>query len=218
MRRLTCLVATLSVLFLLPATARGQGLADYDYENLTFRGVGVDYGYIWPDKVEPTTMLSLRLDLGYLGPLVRIVPTMSYWSSTFRTVELDRLADRLSQLPALQEQGVTLTAADLGRIDWSDLALGIDAHLVWTAPLDIITFVGAGLAVHALNGRGPAIDDTFVEDLLDSTTAGIAVLAGFEVQPVPILRFYGEARYTLVSDVRYPALRLGAALMLPPRR
>jgi hypothetical protein len=31
------------------------------------------------------------------------------------------------------------------------------------------------------------------------------------------LRIYGEARYTLVSDVRYPGIRLGAALMLPPR-
>jgi opacity protein-like surface antigen len=212
------LTAAATLLLLGPAAAHGQGLADYDYENLTFRGIGFDYGYIWPDKVAPASMWSLRLDLGYLGPAIRIAPTMSYWTSTFRTVELDRLADRLSQLPPLQEQGTVITAADLGTIEWSDLSLGIDAHVVWTAPLDIITFVGAGLGVHAMNGRGAAIDDTFVEDLLDSMAAGVALLAGLELQPLPFLRLYGEARYTLVSDVRYPGLRGGAALMLPPRR
>jgi hypothetical protein len=29
------------------------------------------------------------------------------------------------------------------------------------------------------------------------------------------LRFYAEARYTFASDVRYPGVRIGAALMLP---
>jgi hypothetical protein len=197
---------------------RAQELADYDYVNLTFRGLGFDVGYIWPDKVRATPVWSLRLDLGYLGPAVRIAPSLSYWSSSMRTAELERLAERLSLIRPLQEQGVVVTAADLGRIDWSDLSLAVDAHVVWTAPLDIITFVGMGAAVHALNGRGEFIDDTFIEDLLDSTTAGLAFMTGFEVQPLARLRIYGEARYTLVSDVRYPGLRIGAALMLPPRQ
>lgn len=204
-------------LLLLPGAVHAQELADYDYENLTFRGIGLDYGYIWPSKVEPTSMWSIRLDLGYLGPAVRIVPSISYWSSRLSTGQLDALADRLNTLPPLLERGVVLTAADLGEIDWSDLALSLDAHLVWTAPLDIITFLGAGGALHALNGRGEFVDDTFIEDLLDSTTAGVAVMAGFEVQPIARLRVYGEARYTLVSDVRYPGIRVGASLMLPPR-
>jgi hypothetical protein len=202
---------------LAPGAVRAQELADYDYENLNFRGIGFDYGHIWPSKVAPTSMYSLRLDLGFLGPAVRIAPSISYWRSTFRTSELDRLADRLNRLPPLQEQGVVITAADLGTVEWSDLALSIDAHVVWTAPLDVITFLGVGAAVHALNGRGDAIADTFVEDLLDSTTAGIAFMGGAELQLLPRLRIYGEGRYTLVSDVRYPAVRIGAALMLPPR-
>jgi hypothetical protein len=212
------LMAATSWLLLLPAAAHAQGLADYDYENLTFRGIGFDYGYIWPDRVMPAPMWSLRLDLGFLGPAVRIAPTMSYWTSELRPVELDRLAGRLNQLPAIREQGVTLTGADLGAVEWSDLSLGVDTHVVWTAPLDVITFVGASIGLHAMNGRGDAIEDTFVEGLLDSMTAGVSILAGLEVQPVPVLRLYGEARYTLVSDVRYPGLRIGAALMLPQRR
>lgn len=194
-----------------------QELADYDYENLTFRGIGFDYGYIWPSKVEAAPMYSVRLDLGYLGPAVRLAPSISYWSSEFSVDELDRLADRLNNLPPLQDQGVVITAADLGTVEWSDLTMSLDAHVVFTAPLDIITFVGVGGSVHALNGRGDAIADTFVEDLLDSTTAGVAVMAGAEFQPITQMRVYGEARYTVASDVKYPAVRIGAALMLPQR-
>jgi hypothetical protein len=202
---------------LLPTAAQAQDLADYDYENLAFRGIGFDWGYIWPTKVEPASMFSVRLDLGYLGPAVRIVPSVSYWSSSFRTAELDRLADRLSQLPPLRDENVTITAQDLGKVDLSDLTIAVDAHIVWTTPFDVFTFVGAGVALHALNGRGSVIDDTFIEDLLDSTGAGVSVLAGAEGNVLPRLRLYGEARYTIASDVRYPGLRFGAALMLPPR-
>lgn len=210
------LLPAVAILLSAPAT-HAQELADYDYENLAFRGIGVDYGYIWPSKVEATPMYSLRLDLGFLGPAVRIVPGISYWSSEFRTAELDRLADRLNRLPPLQAQGVQITAADLGTVEWSDLSISVDAHIVWTAPLDLITFIGLGASLHALNGSGDAIRDTFVEDLLDSTTAGAALIGGVEYQVIDRLRLYGEARYTLVSDVRYPGIRIGAALMLPPR-
>jgi opacity protein-like surface antigen len=207
---------TLAVLaLLLPSAAAGQGLADYDYENLAFRGVGLDWGYIWPSKVDATQTYSMRIDLGYLGPAVRIAPTISFWSSSLKRSELDRLADRLSQLPPIDNAGVIITADDLGQVDWSNLTLGVDAHFVWTAPLDIITYLGAGLGLHALNGRGETIDDTFVEDLLDSTTAGAALMGGIEFQPTSRLRLYGEARYTLASDIRYPGVRVGAALMLP---
>jgi Outer membrane protein beta-barrel domain len=200
-----------------PATAGAQTLADYDYENLTFRGIGLDYGFIWPSKVASTPAYTIRLDLGFLGPGVRVAPHLTYWSSDMRNTELDRLADQINRLPPLQQQGVTLTAADLGNITWSDLSIGIDTHLMWTTPIGLLTYVGAGAAIHALNGHGEFIESTFVEDLLDSTAAGVAVMAGLEYQVLPRLRLYGEARYTLVTDIRYPGLRVGASLMLPPR-
>jgi hypothetical protein len=218
MRPGACLVALAATLCLWPTAVPAQTLADYDYENLAFRGIGVDFGRIWPNKVEPTSIWSVRLDLGYLGPAVRLTPTLSYWSSRFRRAELDRLADRLSGLPPLREQGLVVTADDLGDIHWSDLVLGLDAHVVWTAPLDIITFLGAGVSMHALNGRGDIIDDTFIEDLLDSAAPGASVLAGFELQVAAGLRVYAEARYTLASDVRYPSVRAGGAIMLPARQ
>lgn len=210
-------LASLVLAWLLAAPAAAQGLADYDYENLTFRGFGADYGWIWPSKVEAAPMFTVRLDLGYLGPAVRIMPSISYWSSRMRASELARLAARLEQLPPLQEQGVVISPGDLGRIDWSNLSLALDAHVVWTTPVGLLTFVGGGVGVHLLNGRGDAIADTFIEDLLDTMSAGVAVLAGVEYPVGDRFRVFGETRYTLLSDVRYPAIRVGGALMLPPR-
>jgi len=89
----------------LPTAGRAQALADYDYENLSFQGFGFDLGYIWPNKVEPTVQYGLRFDLGFLGPGVRIVPSVSYWSSELKASELGRLADQFNRLPALQERG-----------------------------------------------------------------------------------------------------------------
>jgi opacity protein-like surface antigen len=215
MRSLKLLIATL--LLCAPVTAGAQTLADYDYENLTFRGFGLDYGYIWPSKVTAAPMYSIRMDLGFLGPGVRVAPSISFWNSDLRATELDRLAEQINRLPPLIEQGVTITADDLGSVTWSDLSIGLDTHLLWTTPVGVITYVGAGVAIHALNGHGDFIENTFVEDLLDSTSAGAAVMAGLEFQPLPRLRLYGEARYTLVTDIRYPGVRLGATLMLPPR-
>lgn len=210
-------VRTLALAIALPAAAAGQGLANYDYENLSFRGVGVDWGRIWPDKADATSMYSMRVDLGFLGPAVRIVPGVHYWNSNLKRSELERLAARLSELPTLSAQGITIDADDLGDVEWSTLTLGVDAHVVWTAPFNVFTFVGIGLGIHAMNGKGASIDDTFIEDLLDTMTAGMAFMAGLEYQPTPILRLYGEGRYTIQSEIRYPGIRFGAALMVPAR-
>lgn len=199
----------------LPRAALAQGLASYDYENLTFRGIGADVGRIWPNKVNATWAYAIRFDLGFLGPAIRIVPTLSYWKSRLKTSELERLAGQLTELPALQAQGAVITAQDLGTVDWSSLAFGLDAQAVWTAPLHVFTWIGAGFGLYSMNGKGDAIDDTFIDDLLDTAAAGVSVMAGLEFEPAARLRLYTEGRYTVQSDIRYPTLRIGAALMFP---
>jgi opacity protein-like surface antigen len=192
----------------LPAHSAAQSLADYDYEHLGFRGVGVDLGLVWPDKVGNTAQLGLRVDLGYLGPGIRIIPSITYWQSDIADAELDTLASRLSR-----QLDVPITGEDLGSIQWSDLALSVDGQLVWRTPARFLTFAGLGLGFHALNGKGPAIDDTFVEDLLDSVTAAAAVLGGFEFEPTDQLRVYAEARYTVMNSVRFGSARVGVQFM-----
>lgn len=207
-----------ALLLTLPTAARAQTLADYDYDQLSFRGIGLDWGLVWPNKAKATDAWGLRIDLGFLGPAVRIVPSITYWSSEMKRSELSRLADALNELPALRDEGVEIDAGDLGTVDWSDLAFSVDVQGVFTLPGDVvITYAGAGLGLHALNGSGESINDTFVEDLLDTAAAGFAVMGGAEFEPIRYLRLYGEARYALTSDIRYPQLRFGGAFMFPRR-
>jgi hypothetical protein len=190
-------------------TAHGQTtLADYDYVNLEFRGIGLDLGYMWADKVRDTQLYSLRVDLGYLGPGVRISPSISYWRSEFTREHLDVLAARVSEAA-----GVPLVGEDLGTIQWSDISISLDGHFVWNTPFRMLTFLGAGFGLHAMNGQGEAIRATFVEDLLDSITASLAPIAGVEFEPIPRLRVYGEGRYTIMNAIQYFSARGGLQFM-----
>jgi hypothetical protein len=206
---LTAATIAAAAMALTVVPAAGQTLADYDYEHLEFRGIGVDIGYLTSDKVRNTPMYSVRLDLGYLGPGVRIIPSLSYWSSEFTSEQLDVLAERIGQATGFED----MRGQDLGTIKWSDISLSLDGHFVWHTPLGVLTWVGAGFGLHALNGQGDAIQGTFVEDLLDSITAGLAPLVGFELEPIQRLRVYGEGRYTIMNAIQYLSVRAGLQFM-----
>ena len=201
---------------LCPDGAWGQtSLADYDYENLSFRGFSLEGGYIWPTRADPTYTVGLRVDLGYLGPGLRLIPGVAYWSSTMKGSEVRRLERNVDALveesidPAAQYEGV-----DLGTIDWSDFIVSMDAHFVWSVPLDLLTFAGGGMSLHIMNGDGQAIRGTFVEDLLDSMKPGFNAHGGLEYPMSDGFRLYGEARYELLEDLRYLELRFGGQIML----
>lgn len=189
--------------------AHAQELADFDYENLSLRGFGFEVGHVWANKVEPVRSYGVRMDLGYLGPGLRVAPSITYWSSRIRAREVDELESRLESLIAQTRPGVSSAPVSLGVIDWSDLALAVDAHVVWRVPYGFLTFAGAGASVHFLNGTGKAIAGTFVEDLLDSVSAGLGLQGGLEVPLATRLRLYGAGRLELLEDLRYAALRIG---------
>lgn len=211
------LIFSLGASLLLASPLAGQeqepprvDLADYDYENLRLRGVGVDVGRMWPSNLEETMPFRLRFDLGYLGPGVRIVPSITYWSADVEQGEIAAFEQQLeerSNLPA--------GTIELGDVEMSDFALQVDGHFVWTTPIDVLVYLGAGAGLHMLNGQGDGIDDTFIEDLLDSVMPGISALGGVEYAIIDRLRLYGEAHFTVVSDILSPGLRVGGAVMLP---
>jgi opacity protein-like surface antigen len=189
-------------------------LAEYDYENLQFRGVGMDIGRIWPSNLEEAMPVRLRFDLGYLGPGVRIMPSIAYWKADVEQGEIEVFERQLEENnnPPLPEGTI-----ELGDVEISDFTLQVDAHFVWTTPIDLLIYVGAGVGLHLLNGQGEGIDDTFVEDLFDSVMPGVTALGGLEYAVVDRVRVYGEAHFTVVSDILSPGIRAGAAIMLPTR-
>jgi len=216
-RRLTAALAVLAGLVVaLPGSASAQGLANYDYDELSFRGVGFDFGYLSPNRIENTSQYSVRIDLGYLGPGVRILPRLGYFSSTMSTSEVAILEERVADLVFQQNPGSPRPDVDLGTVDWSAFTVGLDGQFVWRVPPGFLTYAGLGFAAHFQNGSGTAIDDTFVEDLLDSFVAGANVHAGVEVPLSSLIRAYGDVRYEIAGDLRFPAVRVGLQFMTGP--
>ena len=200
---------------LAPSGAAGQELADLDYENLAFRGFGFDWGYLWPTRVEGTSSVAVRFDLGYAGPGLRVMPSVTYWSSPFEQGEITELEDRIAALIADQTGGPA-PALDLGPIEWRDIAIGVDAHVVWDSLFDVLTYGGLGVAAHILDGDGDAIAGTFIDDLLDSVTAGFNLHLGAEYPVTDRFRIYTVGKYEVLSDVQYFTARLGWQIMTGP--
>lgn len=203
------------VLLLLAARpAEGQDLADFDYENLSFRGVMLDVGYMAASRVESTSTFGARVDLGLLGPGVRVTAGFNRWSSFLDASEVGRLEQRLEAL-IFQQSGEAVDV-DLGDISWSDVAIHADAHLLWSLPLGLFSYAGLGASAHVLRGGGAAIDDTFVEDLLNSIRAGINVHAGLEYPIHPRFHVVTEGRFELLENLRYLQIRLGGQFNFGP--
>jgi len=210
---LTCALA--AILLALPSGSAGQDIADIDYAYLSLRGFGLELGYVWPDRVDPTPTYGIRLDLGYAGPGLRVTPSITYWRSRLDQAEISEFEDRIADLVAAQNNGVR-PALDLGTISYSDIALAVDAHVVWELPLDLLTFGGLGVSAHVINGDGEVIADTFVDDLLDSVQPGFNLHLGAEYPVTNRMRAYTVGRYEVMPDLRYFHVRIGWQFMTGP--
>ena len=193
----------------LPNQAWAQDLADYDYENLSFRGVSFDVGQLYADNVADARTLGVRFDLGFLGPGFRLMPGVTYWASTLAQTEVDQFEARLGTLTADQGGTVPTGGFDLGVIDRSDIVMSLDGHYVWAVPLNLFFSAGVGVSAHFLRGSGAAIDDTFVEDLLDSVSAGFNIHAGLEYPITDRVRIFGGSKVEVLGDLNYVELRGG---------
>ena len=214
--RLACL-ATLLVAMAGATELEGQvgDVADYDYEHLQFRGVGLDGGYIFPSTVEGTDTLGGRVDLGYLGPGIRLVGRVTRWSSSLKSSEVQRFEDRLNDLyNAQRPDGTPPIDIDLGDIGWSDWVVGLDGHVMWQMPLGLLGYSGLGVSAHIMNGSGAAIEDTFVEDLLDAVRAGANAHLGLEVPLHERVRLYGDGRFEWMGDLYYFGVQGGVQVFL----
>jgi hypothetical protein len=203
------------VVAIAPQRAEAQILENYDYEDLEFRGIGLEAGRIWPGRVEATTSYGLRLDLGMIGPRVRIVPTARFWSSSLIRSEVDGLADQIILVCERQGDVSCPERLDLGEVRLSDLEMSTDAHLLLFPDRILSPYLGLNLGLHLLNGRGDFIDGTFVEDLLDTVAPGLGSMIGFTVQLGSALLIGAEARGMVGSDVRYTAISAMGSWLLP---
>lgn len=207
--------AAAALVLALPGAARAQDMADYDYENLVLSGVGAHLSQIFPSRSEPTLGLNVRVDLGLLGPNVRISPGLTFWSTRLRDSEVERMEERIEA--ACDRGGVPCPGVDLGDVEISDLSIDVDGHFLWATDYIVEPYAGVGVSLHLLNGRGDFIEDTFVEELLDAIAPGFNVVGGLEFPVTETLRVLGEARGVLTGNIRYISLGVGGAWRFPPQ-
>jgi hypothetical protein len=132
---------------------------------------------------------------------------VSHWRSLLAPAEVAGFESRLADL-ILDEVG-TRPTVNLGEITWSNVALSLDAHALWRIPGGVLTYAGVGGTAHVMRGGGAAIEDTFIEDLLNTIRAGANLHAGVEVPVTQRIRVVGESRLEWVQSVTHLGFRAG---------
>lgn len=193
------------LLFPIVATGslKSQELADYDYEKLAFRGISVEYGNILFKTYEETEVYSVKLDLGFLGPGVRMATRASYWSSEMVPEELVSFESSLNTMILAQGGVLPGNGLEIGSIKRDDMSVSVEADYVWRIPLGMLLSTGLGASAHLVNGTTQIPDDTFLNGLLDSFTAGFNVHSGLEYLVTDRIRLYGDSRIGLAGNVRF---------------
>ena len=74
----------------------------------------------------------------------------------------------------------------------------------------------AGGRCSATAFHGDAIAGTFVDDLLDTVTAGFNLHLGAEYPVTPRFRIYTIGKYEVLSDLQYFQVRAGWQIMTGP--
>jgi hypothetical protein len=182
-------------------------LSQFSYDNLKPSALQLDLGPLGGNNIRGTLTGGLRLDYGFIAPHVRVLLGVSYYKADFSSAARARFEQRL--------QGVVIDPAGddtihLGRITWSDVTGDVDLQYVLPQGHAVTTYLGIGLGAHVRHGSGPAINDTFVQDALNSITAGLNGTIGVEVG-AKRWRVTFEGRGVWSSGVSTVSLRTGVA-------
>jgi hypothetical protein len=201
-----------TLLLLLPSTLGAQGfLEQFSYEGLRLTGMGADAGVVVSDALTTEPTGGIRVDLGWFAPKIRLVAGGSYFRGAYRADEIDRFE---RQIEAVTGVGGTI---DLGVITLTSWQAFLDLHYMPAPQAVVRPYGGLGLGVHIRNGDGAAINQTFVEDALDTIAAGLAAVLGVEVRVTRGLWWTVESRGNLTSELLSASFRSGVLVAFPRR-
>ena len=179
-------------LLLAPLSAHAQTfLEQFSYEGLRFSGIGVELGRVGSNRLTTSTSGALRVDYGFFGPRIRVLLGASYFRGEFKAEEIGRFENRLRAVVMDPSDDFSIS---VGRISLSNFVGDLDLQYVVPANEWITTYTGVGIALHVRDGSGVLINGTFVEDALDTITAGLNLSAGAE--------FYVIRRFGLTVGFR----------------
>jgi hypothetical protein len=194
-------------LLLVPQVLSAQGFLDqFSYEGLRFSGVGFEIGLVGTDRVTTEVSGAVRVDYGFIAPRVRVLVGGSYFKGDLSDSEIEEFQTSLQRV-VIDPTGDA--RVDVGQITWANFALDMDLQYVFPGSPRYMTYLGVGLGVHVRNGGGAAIDDTFVEDALDTIAAGANISFGVQVAIVDHLDVTADFRGGLTSELLLASARVG---------
>ncbi len=194
-------------LLLVPQVLSAQGFLDqFSYEGLRFSGVGFEIGPVGTDRVTTEVSGAVRVDYGFIAPRVRVLVGGSYFKGDLSDSEIEEFQTSLQRV-VIDPTGDA--RVDVGQITWANFALDMDLQYVFPGSPRYMTYLGVGLGVHVRNGGGAAIDDTFVEDALDTIAAGANISFGVQVAIVDHLDVTADFRGGLTSELLLASARVG---------
>ncbi len=203
----------LAAVILLTSPLNAQGLLDeFSYEGLKLRGIGVEGGFITSDRLTDEAGIGFRVDYGNIAPKVRLLFGLSYFKGDFDRSEVRKFENRLRRIVFDPTRDFTI---DAGTISWSDLEADVDLEYLIPAGSVFLPHVGVGLGVHVRNGSGAAIENTFVEDALDTVAAAFNGIVGTEVALSKSVHLTVDLRGTLSSELNALSLWSGFMYRLP---
>lgn len=204
-------LAALLLVVAQPAAAQGF-LEQFSYEGLRLSGVGVELGVMASDRLTRGLSPAVRVDYGIVAPNVRVLLGVAYSRGDFNAEEIAAFEAQLRRIVDDPTGDFTI---GVGRITLSDVQADLSLQYLFDADARLTTYLGGGVAVHIRNGTGDAIDDTFVEDALDTIAAGLVASLGAQFALTPGLHLTADFRGGLTSELRTASARGGVMIRLP---
>ncbi len=201
------------ILMLTPISLAGQGfLEGFSYEGLRFSGVGFELGVVGSDRLTTELSGGVRVDYGMIAPRVRLLIGLSYFQGDLDADEIAEFETRLRGVVVDPSRDFSI---EVGTISWSDLAADFDLQYLFTNRGPFMPYLGLGFGAHVRNGSGAAIEETFVEDALDTIDAGLNLSLGMHIAMSGQWLLTVDARGGLASELRTAALSIGAMYRVP---
>jgi hypothetical protein len=203
-----------AALLITPVSVRAQGFLDeFSYEGLGFSGIGFEVGPVASDRVTTEVSFGLRVDYGMIAPRVRVMFGANYFKGE---LDQDEIADFESRVLQIVQDPTGDATVDIGQIGWSNLEATLDLQYIFQSSPRYLTYIGLGLGAHLRNGSGSAIEDTFVEDALDTIAASADLSLGLEIALTDQFHFTTDLRGVLSSELLLASARAGFMYRILP--
>ncbi len=181
-------------------------LEEFSYDSLRPSGIQIDVGALGSSDLERTLTGGVRLDAGRIAPRVRVLVGLSYFRSDFDADARSRFERRIRDFVIDPSGDDTIR---VGEVRMTALTADLDLQYVLPQGRVVTAYLGLGVGVQLLNGSGPAIDGTFIEDGLDGVAASLNATVGTEFRVAPRWRLTLEGRGALSSELSTVSLRGG---------